>query len=77
MKKPQNNMMYVASNVICIDKLYINDFSEHNCGIVNGGCEQVCLTINGSVSCACENGYIPNGVSCNGKLASINIVHSC
>ena len=39
-----------------------------SCSISNGGCEQICTQLEGSVSCSCNSGFsVNNTFYCSGK----------
>ena len=39
----------------------------------NGGCEQICTFVNGSVRCSCNPGFVlaSDGANCDGKKESL------
>ena len=47
--------------------LIVSDINE--CAEMNGGCQQLCFTTNGSRLCSCKNGYTlhSDGYSCDGE----------
>uniref|UniRef100_A0A914SFM9 EGF-like domain-containing protein n=1 Tax=Parascaris equorum TaxID=6256 RepID=A0A914SFM9_PAREQ len=50
--------------------MLVSDMNE--CGVDNGGCEQLCENTPGSFQCSCKPGYILtyDGKTCEGELTS-------
>lgn len=42
---------------------------QPQCAVNNGGCQQICIDVNGAAKCSCYSGYVldTDGLGCVGK----------